>query len=46
MALAKRARQRNIVTLSDSEREQVAAVIHSGKHSAQKLLKARILFKS
>jgi hypothetical protein len=33
-----------IVTLSDAEREKLNALIHSGKHPAQKLLKARILF--
>ena len=32
-----------IVTLSDAEREKLTALIHSGKHPAQKLLKARIL---
>ena len=35
-----------IVTLSDEEREQLTALIHSGKHPAQKLLKARILLKA
>ena len=35
-----------IVTLSDGEREQLTALIHSGKHPAQKLLKARILLKA
>ena len=35
-----------IVTLSDEEREQLSALIHSGKHPAQKLLKARILLKA
>ena len=35
-----------IVTLSDAEREQLTALIHSGKHPAQKLLKARILLKA
>ena len=35
-----------IVTLSDEEREQLTSLIHSGKHSAQKLLKARILLKA
>src|SRR5580765_2895910 len=34
------------VTLSDAEREQLTALIHSGKHPAQKLLKARILLKA
>src|SRR5215207_6650739 len=35
-----------IVTLSGAEREQLTALIHSGKHPAQKLLKARILLKA
>jgi hypothetical protein len=35
-----------IVTLGDAEREQLTALIHSGKHPAQKLLKARILLKA
>ena len=35
-----------IVTLSDTEREKLNALIHSGKHPAQKLLKARILLKA
>ena len=35
-----------IVTLSNAEREQLTALIHSGKHPAQKLLKARILLKA
>ena len=35
-----------IVTLSDAEREQLTALIHSGKHPAQKLLKARILLQA
>src|SRR5580765_2391875 len=35
-----------IVILSDAEREQLTALIHSGKHPAQKLLKARILLKA
>ena len=35
-----------IVTLSDAEREKLNALIHSGKHLAQKLLKARILLKA
>jgi hypothetical protein len=34
-----------IVTLSDEEREQLTALIQTGKHPAQKLLKARILLK-
>ena len=35
-----------IVTLSDTEREKLNALIHSGKHPAQKLLKARVLLKA
>ena len=35
-----------IVTLGDAEREQLTGLIHSGKHPAQKLLKARILLKA
>ena len=35
-----------VVTLSDEEREQLATLIHTGKHPAQKLLKARILLKA
>jgi hypothetical protein len=35
-----------IVTLSDEEQEQLSSLIHSGKHPAQKLLKARILLKA
>jgi transposase len=35
-----------IVTLSDEEREQLTALIQTGKHPAQKLLKARILLKA
>ena len=35
-----------IVTLSDEEREQLTTLIHSGKHPAHKLLKARILLKA
>ncbi len=35
-----------IVTLSNAEREQLTALIRSGKHPAQKLLKARILLKA
>jgi len=35
-----------IVTLSDAEREKLNALIHSGKTSGTKLLKARILLKA
>ena len=34
------------VTLSDTEREQLTTLIHSGKHPAQRLLKACILLKA
>src|ERR1700704_6264721 len=34
------------VTLSNEEREHLTALIHSGHHPAQKLLKARILLKA
>jgi Homeodomain-like domain len=46
MARQKIAVKKYIVTLSDEEREQLTTLIHSGKHSAQKLLKARILLKA
>jgi hypothetical protein len=46
MASRESAVKKYIVTLSDGEREQLTAVIHSGKHTAQKLLKARILLKA
>src|ERR1700722_2998072 len=35
-----------VVTLSNEEREHLTALIHSGHHPAQKLLKARILLKA
>ncbi len=35
-----------IVRLSDDERAQLNALIGKGKHSAQKLLRARILLKA
>ena len=35
-----------IVSLCAEERERLIALIHSGKHPAQKLLKARILLKA
>jgi len=38
--------KRYVVTLSDEEREQLSAMIHSGKHPAQRLMKARILLKA
>jgi len=35
-----------VTLLEEEEREQLIALIHSGKHPAQKLLKARILLKA
>jgi hypothetical protein len=35
-----------VVKLSDEEREQLSTLIHSGKHPARKLLKARVLLKA
>jgi Homeodomain-like domain len=35
-----------VVTLSSDEREQLEALIRTGKHSARKLLRARILLKA
>ena len=46
MASKESAVKKYIVTLLDEEREQLIALIHSGKHPAQKLLKARILLKA
>ena len=46
MASKENAVKKYIVTLSDEEREQLTALIQSGKHPAQKLLKARILLKA
>lgn len=46
MASKESAVKKYIVTLSGEEREQLSALIHSGKHPAQKLLKARILLKA
>src|ERR1700749_600486 len=46
MARKEIAVKKYIVTLSDEEREQLTTLIHSGKHPAQKLLKARILLKA
>ena len=46
MASKESAVKKYIVTLSAAEREQLTALIHSGKHPAQKLLKARILLKA
>jgi precorrin-4 methylase len=38
--------KRYIVTLSGEERERLEALIRTGKHSARKLLRARILLKA
>jgi Homeodomain-like domain-containing protein len=46
MASKESAVKKYIVTLSDEERERLTALIHSGRHPAQKLLKARILLKA
>ena len=46
MARNKTAVKKFIVTLSDEEREALTALIRTGKHPAQKLLKARILLKA
>jgi hypothetical protein len=35
-----------VVNLSAAEREQLDSLIHTGKHPAQKLMKARILLKA
>ena len=46
MARQESAVKKYVVTLSDEERAQLGAFLHSGKHPAQKLLKARILLKA
>ena len=46
MARNKTAVKKFIVILSDEERGALTALIHTGKHPAQKLLKARILLKA
>lgn len=46
MTRNKTAVKKYVVTLNDEEREQLATLIHTGKHPAQKLLKARILLKA
>ena len=38
--------KRYVVKLSAEERERLESMIHSGKHAAQRLLKARILLKA
>ena len=39
-------KKKYIVTLTSSEKEKLQSMISSGKHSAKKLLKARVLLKS
>src|SRR4030088_349719 len=46
MAREEIAVKKYVVTLSNQEREHLTALIHSGHHPAQKLLKARILLKA
>jgi len=46
VARQKIAVKKYIVTLSDEERERLTTLIHSGKHPAKKLLKARIRLKA
>src|SRR3981081_4373453 len=46
MARKEIAVKKYVVTLSNEEREHLTALIHSGRHPAQKLLKARILLKA
>src|ERR1700716_658976 len=46
MARKEIAVRKYVVTLSNEERGHLTALIHSGHHPAQKLLKARILLKA
>ena len=46
MAEKKTIIKRYVVRLSVEERERLEGMIHSGKHAAQRLLKARILLKA
>lgn len=46
MAATESGRKRYVVRLSAEEREHLDAMIHSGKHAARKLMKARILLKA
>src|ERR1700687_4974469 len=46
MARKEIAVKKYVVILSNEEREHLTALIHSGNHPAQKLLKARILLKA
>ena len=46
MSTRQAAVKKYVVTLSAEERERLDALIRTGKHSARKLLKARILLKA
>ena len=46
MAAKEIAVKKYVVKLSAAEREQLDSLIHTGKHPAQKLMKARILLKA
>lgn len=46
MSLRQVAVKKYVVTLSTEEHEQLEALIRTGKHSARKLLRARILLKA
>ena len=46
MSTRQAAVKRYVVTLSAEERERLEALIRTGKHSARKLLRARILLKA
>ena len=46
MAAKEIAVKKYVVKLSLEEREHLASLIHSGKHPAQKLTRARILLKA
>ena len=45
MSTRQAAVKRYVVTLSAEERERLEALIRTGKHSARKLLRARILLR-
>ena len=46
MAAKEIAVKKYVVKLSAAERERLNSLIHTGKHPAQKLMKARILLKA
>ena len=46
MAAKQVAVKKYVVELSVEERERLNALIHTGKHTAQRLMKARILLKA